>query len=122
MTQSTISAFNQDFTAYAGDNWQFDADIFSDANLTTPYDLSTFDEIELQVRTNRTETGTPLVQDDLTGGLQVVSTNTLRVNVDGTKMEALEARTYQYDIEGRNATETKTIMQGTVKITGDVVR
>ena len=61
MTLSTISAFNQDFTAYAGDNWQFDADIFTDENLTTPYDLTAFDEIEIQIRLRRTETGLPLV-------------------------------------------------------------
>jgi hypothetical protein len=122
VTLSTISAFNQDFTAYAGDNWQFDADIFTDENLTTPYDLTAFDEIEIQIRLRRTETGLPLVQDDLNGGLQVVDTNTLRVNVAGSKMEVLGPRVYQYDVEGRSATETKTIMQGSVTITGDVVR
>jgi hypothetical protein len=122
MSANTIAAFEQDLAAYAGDSLQFDVDVFTDEAKTQPYDLTAFDEIELQIRVKRTETGTPLVQDDLLGGLQVVNTNKLRVNVSGDKMKALAAKTYEYDVEGRNTSDTKTIMQGKITITGDVVR
>lgn len=119
---STIAAVEQDFRAYSGDNWQFDATFYTDSDKTIPADLTLYTEIELQIRASRAETGTPLVTADLTSGLQVVSGNILRVNVPGSKMEAVDKKTFQYDIEGRSATETKTLIQGQLQMQSDVVR